>query len=317
MSKILDVPAFDLPATSPPRRRIPRQRLSFAGQLWTFLGVTVPLGGLVAAIVLLWGWGFSWVDLGLLLGMYVVTMLGITVGFHRLFVHRSFETSVPVKVALTAAGSMAVQGTMLQWVGLHRWHHQHSDCEEDVHSPHHGGDGLLGFLGGFWHAHVGWAFLADPPGLERYTQDLRKSPSLRAASALFHFWAVLGLLIPALLGGLISGSWAGAATGLVWGGLVRILLVHHLTWSINSVCHLWGRQPYRSNDESRNNFIFGVLAMGEGWHNTHHVFPTSARHGLRWWELDASYWVIRSLSAVGLTWNLKLPSAEAQEKERQ
>ena len=291
-------------------------RLSLGGRIATLLGVTIPLAGLVAAVVFLWGWGFHWAELGLLLGMYTITVLGVTVGFHRLFVHRSFETYLPVKVILTALGSMALQGTMIHWVGLHRWHHQHSDNPEDVHSPHHGGRGILGFLRGFWHSHIGWAFRADPPGLDRYVQDLQKSPTLRAASSLFPLWAILGLLVPAAIGGAVAGSWWGAWIGMVWGGLVRIFLVHHVTWSINSVCHIWGFRPFRSEDESRNNIVLGILAFGEGWHNTHHAFPTSARHGLRWWEFDLSYLVIRGLALVGLTWTLKVPSLDAQRRER-
>ncbi len=304
------------PAESPPGRAPTHGRLSLGGRIATLLGVTVPLAGLAAAGVFLWGWGFHWVDLGLLLGMYTATLLGVTVGFHRLFVHRSYETILPIKVVLTALGSMALQGTMIHWVGLHRWHHQHSDAPEDAHSPHHQGTGILGFLRGFWHSHIGWAFHADPPGLAHYVQDLNRSPTLRLASALFPVWAALGVVIPAAVGGAVTGTWVGAATGLLWGGLVRILLVHHVTWSINSVCHLWGQRPYRSEDESRNNVVMGVLAMGEGWHNTHHAFPTSVRHGLQWWQLDVTYWVIRGLSLVGLTWNLKLPSKQAQENER-
>lgn len=306
----------DPTAAAPPRRAAGHDRLSFGGRLVTLVGVTVPPLGLVAAVALLWGWGFHWTDLGLLLGMYALTLLGVTVGFHRLFVHRSFETVMPVKIVLTALGSMAFQGAMIHWVGLHRWHHQHSDAPEDVHSPHHSGRGVFGFLLGFWHSHIGWAFRADPPGLDRYVQDLKKSPTLRIVSALFPGWAVLGLVLPAVLGGLLTGSWAGAGTGLLWGGLVRVLLVHHVTWSVNSVCHLWGRRPFRSEDESRNNLVFGVLALGEGWHNTHHAFPTSARHGLRWWQLDISYYVIRALALVGLAWNVKLPSKQAQLNER-
>jgi stearoyl-CoA desaturase (delta-9 desaturase) len=211
---------------------------------------------------------------------------------------------------------MAVEGTMLDWVALHRRHHQHSDEPGDPHSPHLHGHGLLGLLRGLWHAHMGWIFRENPPDLERYVKDLRQSALLRVASALFPLWLALGLLIPAALGGLLTGTWVGVWTGLIWGGLVRIFLVHHVTWSINSVCHLWGTRPYRSGDESRNNYVFGVLGLGEGWHNTHHAFPTSARHGLRWWQPDASYWVIRGLALVGLTWDLKVPSKEAQEKGR-
>ena len=291
-------------------------RLSLGGRIATFIGVTVPFVGLVTAIVFLWGWGIHWTELAILLGMYSTTVLGVTVGFHRLFVHRSFETYLPVKVILTAIGSMSVQGSMIHWVGLHRWHHQHSDNIEDVHSPHHGGGGLLGFLNGFWHSHIGWAFHADPPGLDRYVQDLQKSPTLRVASSLFPLWAILGLLVPAAIGGAVAGSWWGAWIGLLWGGFVRIFLVHHVTWSVNSVCHIWGSRPFRSEDESRDNVLFGLLAFGEGWHNTHHAFPTSARHGLRWWQLDFSYWFIRALAFCGCAWNLKLPSQEAQRREQ-
>ena len=237
-------------------------RLSLGGRVATLLGVTVPLAGLVAAVALLWGWGFHWADLGLLLGMYAVTALGITVGFHRLFVHRSFETYLPVKFVLAALGSMAVQGPLFQWVGLHRRHHQHSDTPDDPHSPHHQGGGVLGFLRGFWHAHIGWLFDADPPDLDRYVKDLRSSRALRAASALFPLWVALGLVIPAVLGGLLTGTWAGAWTGLIWGGLVRIFLVHHVTWSVNSACHLWGLRPYR--ERRREPEQRGVRRPGDG-----------------------------------------------------
>ena len=174
----------------------------------------------------------------------------------------------------------------------------------------------MGVLRGLWHAHLGWIFDPDPPDLLRYVKDLQQSALLRRVSALFPLWVVVGLLVPALLGGLLTGTWAGALRGLAWGGLARIFLLHHVTWSVNSVCHLWGQQPYRSEDQSRNNPVFGVLALGEGWHNTHHAFPTSARHGLRWWQIDVSYWVIRGLAWLGLAWNVKLPSKQALAREQ-
>jgi stearoyl-CoA desaturase (delta-9 desaturase) len=162
-------------------------------------------------------------------------------------------------------------------------------------------------LRGLWHAHVGWVFRPDPPNLSRYVKDLRQSGLLRMASALFPLWVAIGLLLPAALGGLLTGGWMGALLGLLWGGLARIFLVHHVTWSVNSVCHLWGHRPFRTNDYSRNNFLFGILALGEGWHNNHHAFPTSARHGLRWWQIDVSYWVIRALALLRLAWSVGLP----------
>jgi stearoyl-CoA desaturase (delta-9 desaturase) len=166
-------------------------------------------------------------------------------------------------------------------------------------------------LRGAWHAHIGWFFERDPEDLDRYIPDLRKSRALRVASALFLVWVAVGLLASAVLGGVLTLSWAGVWTGLIWGGLVRIFLVHHVTWSVNSACHLWGMRPYPSDDQSRNNIVFGILALGEGWHNTHHAFPTSARHGLRWWQIDMSYWIIRALALLGLAWDVRLPSEQA------
>jgi stearoyl-CoA desaturase (Delta-9 desaturase) len=298
---------------SPPFEEV-YERAPLGLRLVTLAVIIVPLLGLAVAAVLLWGWGFSWVDLGLLLGLYVPTALGITIGFHRLLVHRSFETYAGVKFILAALGSMAVQAPVFKWVAVHRRHHQHSDEPDDPHTPHHSGTGVLGRLRGYWHAHIGWFFDPEPVDQDRYVKDIRQCTSLRVANALFVLWVALGLLVPAALGGILTGTWLGFWTGLIWGGLVRILLVHHVTWSVNSACHLWGFRPYRSHDQSRNNIVFGILALGEGWHNTHHAFPTSARHGLRWWQIDISYWVIRALALLGLAWNVKLPTREAQEQ---
>jgi stearoyl-CoA desaturase (delta-9 desaturase) len=291
-------------------------RASLATRVVTLLAVVLPFLGLVAAVVLLWGPGFSWLHLGLLLGMYALTAVGVTVGYHRLFTHKSFETTKPMKFVFAALGAMAFEGPVLKWVAMHRRHHQHSDRADDPHSPHHHGSGLRGLLAGAWHAHVGWVFGPDPADLPRYAGDLAKERVLRVVSRTWLLWAAVGLLIPALLGGLLTLSWAGALLGLIWGGLARVFLVHHVTWSVNSVCHLWGTRPFASRDQSRNNAVFGVLALGEGWHNNHHAFPTSARHGLRWWEFDASYWLIRGLAAVGLAWKVRVPAADAVSAKR-
>jgi stearoyl-CoA desaturase (delta-9 desaturase) len=277
-------------------------------RIGTLVVVIVPFVGLLAAIVSLWGWGLSGLELGLFFGMYLVTVLGVTVGYHRLFTHRSFETNRAVQFILGILGSMAVQGSLFQWVALHRQHHQHSDGHDDPHSPHHHGTGLRGMLRGLWHAHIGWFFQSTQPDFARYVKDLRQSRLLRSVSALFPVWVLVGLLVPTLLGVLLLGGWMGALLGFVWGGLVRIFFVHHVTWSVNSVCHVWGKQPFKGHDQSRNNVVFGVLALGEGWHNNHHAFPTSARHGFRWWQLDVSYWVICALAACGLAWNIKAPT---------
>lgn len=273
----------------------------------TLLAVILPFVGLVAAAVSLWGWGFSWGELALLLGMYLATAIGITVGYHRLFTHRSFETNRVVKFILGVLGSMAVQGPLLKWVADHRKHHQHSDHDEDPHSPHLHGKGFWGLICGFWHAHMGWFLASETGTLARYVKDLKQSRLLRMVSALFPVWVLCGLLIPTALGFFFLGGWKGALLGLIWGGLVRIFFVHHVTWSVNSICHLWGQQPYRTGDESKNNVVFGVLALGEGWHNNHHAFPTAASHGFRWWQIDVSYWVIRVLSWCRLAWNIKRP----------
>lgn len=283
------------------------KRLSVGLQLANLAGVVLPFAGLVVAATLLWGWGFGWVELVLLLVMYFLTALGITVGFHRLFTHRSFEANRIVQFALVVLGSMAAQGPLLKWVAVHRRHHQHSDGHHDPHSPHGHGGGLVGMLQGIWHSHMGWLFRPEFADLARYTSDLYRDALMRVTSALFPLWLVLGLVLPAAVGGILTGTWTGVLLGLLWGGLVRIFLVHHVTWSVNSVCHLWGRRPYPNNDQSRNNLVFGYLALGEGWHNNHHAFPTSARHGLRWWQFDLSYCFIWMMARLGLARNVKLP----------
>lgn len=274
------------------------------------LVVGLPFAGMIFALVLAWGRGFNWLHLGLLVGMYLLSGLGVTVGYHRLFTHRAFETVWPIKWVLGILGSMAVEGPLLKWVANHRMHHQHSDAQRDPHSPHAHGAGLLAMLRGFWHAHMGWLFAEDAPGLRRYIGDLLQDPHLRAISYLFPLWAVLGLLLPALVGGVLTGTWDGALMGFIWGGLARLFLVHQMTFSINSVCHIWGGRAFPTSDHSRNNLLFGMIGMGEGWHNNHHAFPTSARHGLRWWQFDLSYLVIRGLQVTRLAWKVRLPKSE-------
>ncbi|MAY74879.1 MAG: acyl-CoA desaturase [Phycisphaerae bacterium] len=270
--------------------------------------VLIPFAGLVVGIVLLWGVVLSWPHLAVFGGMFLLTALGITVGYHRYFTHRSFKTFRPIAVLLAFLGSMAVEGSLLTWVADHRRHHQHSDEEGDPHSPRTHRSGIWGMLKGLWHAHMGWLFSEPPANRDRYTGDLRKSRSVRWMSRLFPLWVIVGLAIPAVLGGLLTMSWFGVLLGFIWGGLVRVFFVHHVTWSVNSICHLWGTRPFKTKDDSCNNPIFGVLALGEGWHNNHHAFPTSARHGLRWWEVDASYAVIWAMSKVGLAWDVRIPS---------
>lgn len=281
-----------------------------------FFVIVAPLLALASAIVWAWGWGVGWVQLSLLAGMYLASGFGVTIGFHRLFSHRSFDAPRPVKWTLAILGSMATEGPLLRWVATHRRHHQHSDGEDDPHSPHHHGGGIRGILAGFWHAHIGWMFYADPPDLYRHVRDLSADPALKRISDWCILWILLGLAIPAVLGGILLGSWSGALQGFIWGGLVRICVVHHATWSINSVCHMWGARPFRSQDESRNSFLCGVLGLGEGWHNNHHAFPASARHGLRWWEIDLSYMVIWLMERFGLVYKVRVPSPASLEARR-
>lgn len=291
--------------------------LSAAMKLATLLTIVLPLIGLIAGIVLIWPLGFGWVSLGLLLTMYVLTGFGVTVGYHRLFTHRSFETGPVMTTVLGVLGSMAVEGPILNWVATHRKHHQHSDHDADPHSPHSHGGGFVNFFKGLLHAHMGWMLSSrHVPEISRYAPDLEQSRLVRFLSKAFPLWVFLGLLIPSVLGGLLTMSWSGVLLGFVWGGLVRILLLHHVTWSINSVCHIWGSRPFESHDESRNNAVFGVLAFGEGWHNNHHAFPTSARHGLRWWEFDSSYLVIRTMQMLGLARKIRVPAPERIEQKR-
>lgn len=277
------------------------------------VGVFTPVIGLVAAIVLLWGRGVSGVDLILFLVLYTITTLGITVGFHRMFTHRALQAGGVVRFLLAATGSMSGQGPVIEWCAMHREHHKHADRDGDPHSPHLHGEGFSGMLRGMWHAHMGWLFSDEPADISRSVPDLVADPILRFVDRFFWVYMVGGWLLAGIIGGLITGTWMGALTGFLWGGLIRQLALHHTTWSVNSICHIWGSRPFQSTDQSRNNALFGVLTFGEGWHNNHHAFPTSARHGLKWWQLDISWMFIYALKSVGLVWNVRLVPQRALE----
>lgn len=281
----------------------------------TLVIIILPMVALVVGMIFLWNRGFDWLQLGLLIAMYMLTGLGITIGYHRLFTHKSFETNPVIKATLGILGSMAVEGPILGWCAHHRRHHQHSDRPDDPHSPHTHGEGLMNMMRGFWRAHIGWLF-EQPANSTHYIKDLMQDRTVRVISRLFPLWAILSLFLPAIIAGLITWSWMGAFLGFIWGGLVRIMVVHHITWSINSVCHIWGSRPYRSHDESRNNVLFGILGFGEGWHNNHHAFPTSARHGLRWWQIDTSWIIIWFMSKIGLAWNVRVPTKDRMDAKR-
>lgn len=292
-------------------------RASLGVRILNLLAIIIPFAGCIAAMVLLWGIAFSWLYLAIFGAAYFLTAIGVTVGYHRLFTHKAFETNAAVKGVLGILGSMAVQGPIIEWAATHRSHHQHSDRDHDPHSPNHSGAGFLGILKGVIHAHCGWFIDRDATqDVIRYAPDLVADKVVRRVSKLFPLWVFLGLVAPAAVAFVITGSWVGALLGFVWGGLVRVFFVHHVTWSVNSICHLWGTNPFQSHDHSRNNVVVGVLALGEGWHNNHHAFPTSARHGLRWWEFDASYLIIRAMALFGLARNIRVPSRERIETKR-
>jgi stearoyl-CoA desaturase (delta-9 desaturase) len=262
----------------------------------------------------LWSQALHWGDLAVFVLAYVPTGLGVTVGFHRLFTHRSFETTRPLRALFAILGSTAIEGPIISWVADHRKHHTFSDEEGDPHSPHVGhGGGWRGTLRGLFHAHVGWLFVHTQRGSKlRFAPDLLNDPVVRFVDRTFLLWAVAGLAIPFGLGVAIGGTVYTGLTGLLWGGAVRILVLHHLTYSINSLCHTFGRQSFRTGDESRNLAWLAVPTLGEAWHNNHHAFPTSAVHGLGRWQVDPSALVIRMLERMGLAWNVVRPTPERQ-----
>jgi stearoyl-CoA desaturase (delta-9 desaturase) len=291
---------------------VPMRPASALSQFSSLVAVIVPFVALITATIVFWDHRFSWLNLGLLLGGYLLTGLGVTIGYHRLFTHKSFKTNRVMTAIWGILGSMAIEGPILHWVSIHRRHHQHTDTPGDPHSPHDHGSGMIAWFKGMYHSHIGWFFepLPTRDQMDRYVPDLIADPLVRKLDKTFGLWVLLGLLIPGLIGFAATQTWLGALTGFIWGGLVRVFMVHHITWSVNSVCHIWGRQPFNTHDYSRNNLIFGVLALGEGWHNNHHAFPASARHGLEWWQFDISYWLIRGMALVGLASDVRLPSAE-------
>jgi stearoyl-CoA desaturase (Delta-9 desaturase) len=275
-------------------------------KLVNLVGIGLPLAGLVAAVILLWNDGVGVTALAILAVGYVLTGLGITVGYHRLFTHRAFETFPAVRYLFAVLGQMGVEGDVVTWVADHRKHHQFSDRPGDPHSPHaEFGEGPLEALKGLWHAHTGWIFsAAGRADRARYAKDLVSDRGLRVIARLFIPTVLLSLALPAAVGWALIGGWYGFVSGLVWGGAVRIALLHHVTWSINSICHFWGRRRFDSQDESRNVWWLSWLSFGESWHNNHHAFPTSAFHGLRGFEIDPGGWVIWMLEKCGLAWRV-------------
>ena len=283
----------------------------------TGIGVSIPAIGVLIAFGLFWGVAVRPIDVILLVALYTVTGVGISVGYHRLFTHRAFETSAAMRAVLAIFGSLALEGGVIGWASEHRKHHAYSDVQGDPHSPNVSGPGLKGRIKGLWHAHMGWFF--STKGIAeselRFRRDLDADPVVRTVDRLYGIWILLTVGIPFGVGYAVGGTLALGFEAAVWGGLVRIFLGHHITWSINSICHMFGARPYQARDESRNNFLLALPSFGEAWHNNHHAFPGSAVFGLDRRQLDLGALTIRLFERLGLIWNVNVPS-ESQRAQR-
>lgn len=285
----------------------PRRTVLFAQRAFTALLVVGPVVAIALTVPLLWGRLLSVRDVVLAVCFYLVTGHGVTVGFHRLFTHRSFKAKRPLKIALAVAGSMAVEGSLIGWVANHRRHHVFSDQPGDPHSPHRYGAGALGQLRGFAYAHVGWLFAGDGTSEDRYAADLRRDGDIVTISRMFPAFAVASFVLPFVAGWLLTRSLLGAFTAFLWAGVVRMALLHHATWSVNSVCHMFGDRPQAVADRSTNFWPLAVVSMGESWHNFHHAHPASARHGAGRGQLDSSAALIRLFERAGWATAVRWP----------
>jgi stearoyl-CoA desaturase (delta-9 desaturase) len=265
----------------------------------------VPLAGTVAAAVLAWWWGIGAVEIGTLASMYAVTTAAVTVGLHRHLSHRAFRATPATRMVLAVLGSMAAQGPVIYWAANHRRHHAHADQPGDPHSPYFDGPRPSAAFPGLFHAHVGWLFAHDITDCARYAPDLLRDPLIVKINRLYLLWVALGLALPAVAGALVTGTPRGALVGFLWGGLVRTFVLQHAAFSINSICHWFGRRSFATRDHSTNNVWLALISFGEAWHNNHHAFPRSARFGLRWWQVDIGAALIRVLELVGLAWNVR------------
>lgn len=301
-------PVLDEPITH--RATLGGDEQSLTEQVALGVFIAVPFLALIAAVPVAWGGWLGWTDLLIMGAMYWFTGHGITVGFHRLFTHKSFKPNRFVKNALAVAGSMAIQGPLVRWVADHRKHHKFSDRDGDPHSPWKYGTSLRALWKGFWHAHMMWLFDTEQTVQRKYAPDLLKDRDLVRISKNFWAFVILSMVLPAVLGGLITWSWQGAVTAFFWGSLVRVALLHHVTWSINSICHTIGNRPFVSRDKSANVWWLAIPSMGESWHNLHHADPTCARHGVQRGQLDTSARLIWLLEKAGWVDEVRWPVAE-------
>jgi stearoyl-CoA desaturase (delta-9 desaturase) len=302
--------ASDPPTTAP----LLEGRKSVLEQSLVIAFMIIPVIALVVAVALTWGWGLSLLDVVIATIAYFGTGLGVTVGFHRHFTHMSFKAVRPLKVALAITGSLAFQGSIVSWVADHRRHHAFSDKEGDPHSPWLFGTGPTAIVRGFWHAHMGWLFDRDKTNARRFAPDLLADRDVAAVDRQFVLLTAVSLGVPALLGGLLSWSWWGALTAFLWGGLVRVGLLHHVTWSINSICHMAGRRPFGTRDRSANVWWLAVLSFGESWHNLHHADPTCARHGVKRGQIDMSARLIWMFEKFGWVHSVRWPTPQRLER---
>jgi stearoyl-CoA desaturase (Delta-9 desaturase) len=279
-------------------------------QLGVYIFIFVPFAALIAAVPLAWGWGLTWTDVILAVIFFELTGHGVTIGYHRFFTHGSFKAKRPLKIALAVAGSMAVQGPPIIWVADHRRHHAFSDKEGDPHSPWLFGTGPVAIAKGFWHAHMGWLFDRDITNKERFAPDLMADKDIVRVNNLFAVWTATSLLAPAVLGGLITWSWWGALTAFFWAGLVRVAILHHVTWSTNSICHMIGDRPFVSRDKAANVWPLAILSFGESWHNLHHADPTCARHGVKKGQIDTSARMIWLFEKFGWVNSVRWPTPQ-------
>lgn len=280
--------------------------------------VVLPFAALVVAVFLAWGRGIALTDLLLAGVLYAVTGLGVTVGFHRLITHGSFTARPWVGVALAVAGSMSFQGNLIDWVAVHRRHHAFTDQPGDPHSPYRYGTSLRGQLRGLAHAHLGWMFASDETPASRYAPDLLADPAMVRVARAFPLLCAVSLALPFAAGWAISGTLYGGLTAFLWAGLVRVALLQHVTWSVNSLCHMLGNRPFRTrrHDRSTNLWPLALLSFGESWHNGHHSEPSCARHGVERGQVDPSAGLIRVLERLGWATDVRWPDHDRLERRR-
>jgi len=313
MTTTADSRATTAAASAPPRTPIPDldpEPVGSGERVLVALFVVVPMLALIAAIPLAWGWGLGWHDIVIAVVFYLVSGLGISMGFHRYFTHGSYKATTGLRVALAIAGSLAIEGPVLTWVADHRRHHKYSDREGDPHSPWRFGTDWRALVKGLAFAHVGWLWRSSHTSREKFCPDLLADRKIRRISDGFMALAAFSLLAPALIGGLWSMSWAGALTAFFWASLVRVAFLHHVTWSINSICHTFGREEFEVRDKSRNVNWLAVLSFGESWHNLHHADPTCARHGALKGQIDIAARLIWFCERLGWAYDVRWPDTD-------